>query len=116
MVAMGIEIAIVGDDLLRIARRLEDDGRGVELVDAQVEDGVIELAREPQRPELCALLDHRGGRCRWRRFGATQGEGGKPIRDRDRERAVVRTSRSARALKWLELDPLGVGRTARARR
>ena len=51
VVLVGVEERVVGEHRCRIALRLEHDRRGVELVDADIEDGVVELAREPQRPE-----------------------------------------------------------------
>ena len=50
-----------------IAMRLEHQQRDLELVDAQMQDRVVELARDLQRPERRALRDHPvdiGGRRR----------------------------------------------------
>ena len=54
MILVGVEEMLVGDDLGRIARRLEDDGGDVEFVEPDVEDRIVEFARELERPELGA--------------------------------------------------------------
>ena len=43
---VGFEEGVIGQHLLRIAFRLEHDDRDVELVGADIEDRVVELARE----------------------------------------------------------------------
>ena len=55
---VGIEEGIIGQHLRRIAFRLEHDDGDVALVGADIEDRVVEFAREPQRPEIGAELLH----------------------------------------------------------
>ncbi len=68
MRGIGIEEGVVVEHRMCIAFRLEHDGGDVELVEADVEDGIVELAGELQRPERRALRDHfirrRGRRVR----------------------------------------------------
>ena len=67
---VGVEERVVGQHLGGIALRLEDQHADLGLVEAQMQDGVVQLARQPQRPELRALLVHRLGRGRRRRRSA----------------------------------------------
>ena len=66
---VGVEERVISQHLLAIARRLEHDRGDVELVDADVEDRVVELARDAQRPEVGAERDHLVRRFRRRGFG-----------------------------------------------
>src|SRR5439155_283947 len=52
MIFVGIEKRVVGQDLRRIARGLEHDRGNVELVEPDIEDRIVKLAREAKRPEL----------------------------------------------------------------
>jgi hypothetical protein len=79
--------------------------RDVEFIGPDVENGIVELARELERPERGALLDHGvRGRRRWS-IGAAQRDGREPriALELDRYRAVldpvrgVLTLRAARA-------------------
>ena len=49
-----IEESLIGQHLRRIAGRREHNRRDIELVRADVENGIVELARKPQRPKLAA--------------------------------------------------------------
>ena len=99
MLLVGIEEMIVGENLRRLARRFEDDRGDVELVEPDIEDRVVELARELQRPELCAERHHGVGRSRRRRGRPAQRDGGDAFRaiEFDRERAVFDAVRGERA-------------------
>ena len=48
---VGLQERVVGQHLGRLALRLEDQDADVGLVETQVQDGIVELARQPQRPE-----------------------------------------------------------------
>ena len=90
---------VVGEDLRRLAGGFEHDRSDIELVEPNVEDRIVELARELQRPEFCAERHHGvGGRWR-RRGGAAQRDGGDAFRaiDFDRERTVFDAIRGERA-------------------
>src|SRR5262249_60821194 len=97
--------------LRAIAGRLEHDPGDLELVDAEVEDGVVELTGEPQRPELGALPHHLVGGFGRRRVGPAHGDGRKPTGtvELDRDRAVLDTVLGALARKRRERDALGIG-------
>ena len=69
---VGFEEGVAGDHIGALAMRLEQQHGGLELVDAQMQDGVVKFAGDLQRPERCALRDHAvdvGGR---RRLGRLQ--------------------------------------------
>src|SRR5262249_50762096 len=68
VILVGVEELIIGEHLRRIARRFEDDRGDVEFVGADVENGIVELARELERPELrtCSTMasaEAGGGAC-----------------------------------------------------
>jgi hypothetical protein len=58
MLLVGVEELIIGEYLVRFARRFEDNGGNVELIEPDVQNRVIELACELERPELGALRGH----------------------------------------------------------
>src|SRR5439155_21574975 len=58
---------VMRDDGLRIAQRLEHDDGGGKLVQPQVQDRIVKLARAPERPVVRAELDERVG-IFWRRL------------------------------------------------
>ena len=53
---IGFEEGVIGQHLRRIAFGLEHDDGDVAFVGAQIEDGVVQFARKPQRPEFRAEL------------------------------------------------------------
>ena len=55
---VGFEEGVAGQHIGAVAMRLEHQHRGLEFVDAQMQDGVVEFARHLQRPERIALPDH----------------------------------------------------------
>src|SRR4029453_8902603 len=75
---VGVEKRVEGSYLRRVALRLEDQDADRRLVEAQVQDGIVEFAGEPQRPEAGALLDHGFDRGRRGAGGALKGESGAP--------------------------------------
>src|SRR5262249_58797528 len=91
MILVGLEEPVVGEYLRRIARRFEDDRSDVEFVGADIEDGIVELPREPQRPKLRPQLDHGLGGSRRRRVRRAQCDGRAPRRplELDGYRAVL---------------------------
>ena len=72
MVFVGVEEMFVGHHLGGIARRLEDDGRDIELVEANMQDRVVEFARELERPEFRTERHHGLGGCGRRRIRPAQ--------------------------------------------
>ena len=75
-----VEEGVIGEHALRVAVRLEHDGRDLKLVEADIEDCVVKLARELKRPEGGALADHLVGR---------RGRGTLRAAQHDRGEAVV---------------------------
>ena len=61
---IAVEEFVVIEDGMGIALGLEQDHREVGLIEANIEDGVVQFARQPQRPERRALLQHGIGRIR----------------------------------------------------
>ena len=55
---MGVEETIVGEDAVRVAGRFEHDRRDLKFVEPDIEDGVVELARQLERPKLRAERQH----------------------------------------------------------
>ena len=76
VILVGVEELVVGENLGRIAGGFEDDRRDVELVEPDMQDRVVEFARELERPELGAERRHGVGRCRRRLGRAAQRDGG----------------------------------------
>ncbi len=54
MVLAGVEEAFVGEYLIGVAGRFEHDRRDIELVEPDIENGVVKLARQAERPEIRA--------------------------------------------------------------
>ena len=61
MVPIGVQEGIVAQHRRAFANRLEHERGDFKLVDAQMQDGVIEFARNLQRPERGALFGHCSG-------------------------------------------------------
>ena len=92
VILVGVEEMLVGDDFGRIARGLEDDRGDVKFVEPDVEDRVVEFARELERPKLRAERHHGVGRCGRRRLsGPRNVDRGDPRRARSNstQRAVI---------------------------
>ena len=98
---------LVGHHRGRIARRLEHDRGDVELVEPDVEDRVVELARELERPELGAERDHGVGRCRRRRGRSAQRDRGDAAAavELDGKRTVIDAIGGERAGSGVSLIP-----------
>src|SRR6478736_5081111 len=89
VVLVGVEEPVIGEHLGGVAGGFEQNRRDVEFIGADVENGIVELTRELERPERGALSHH--GVCgRWRRrIRPAQRDGRKP---RARRRARFRAS------------------------
>ncbi len=113
VLGIGFQEFVVGEDGFGIALRLEHDHRGVELVQANIENGIVQFASKPQRPELGALRHHIVGGF-WRRgVGPAQGDGREPPGSGELhgDGAVFDAIRRMLALEGLQRNPLGVPRT-----
>ena len=91
-----VEEGVIGEHAPRIAVRLEHDGRDLQLVEPDVEDRVVQLARELERPEGRALLHHLVGRG---------GRGTLRAAQRDRGEAVVALERDRDELVFVGVEP-----------
>jgi hypothetical protein len=107
-----------GQDGLGVTGRAEHPGAQLELVGAQVQDRVVELAAQRQRPPLRArLVDALGGRGLLGARGVDH-EGGDPLVpvQLDRQVGVADGVAVDGAVERRQRDPPGVGGTVRGRR
>ena len=88
---VGFQKCVAGQHVGALAMRLEDQHGDLKLVDAQMQDGVVEFARHLQRPERRALRDHAvdiGGRRRLGRLDRNGGDARRAV-DIDADQAIA---------------------------
>src|SRR6266481_9428488 len=88
---VGFEEGVVAKNIGALAMRFEHQHRDLELVDAQMQDRVVELARHLQRPEFCSYRDHAVDIGRWSLLGRMNRYGGDARRaiDVDADKAIA---------------------------
>ena len=118
VLAVRREQAIVRLDELGAARRPEHPESDLVLVRAQVQDQIVELASERQRPERAAGLVDAGGAGRRRRARPAHRDLGKTARavDLADDVAIADPVAVDRALERSQRDTAGSGRPIGARR
>ncbi len=105
---VGFQKTVVSQHVGGVAIRLEHQHGDLKLVDAQVKDGIVQLARDLKRPEVGALRDHAvdvGGRRRLRRCDGNSGDARDAV-DIDADVAIANGRVVDRARQRRQRDPL----------
>src|SRR5947199_7213742 len=101
---------VAGENVVAIAMRLEHQHRNLKLVDAQMQDRIVEFTRDLKRPERGALRDHALEIGRRRGVGRLDRYGGDPLRaiDVDADEPITHAVIVEIARQWRQGNPSAV--------